>query len=85
MSIDDTSSGEIFSLYENRVLIRSRAIAQATTLTMSIDIRSDYWEENYITASFEFIDCESYYYRSEENINVTMSTNSYSKDLTLGL
>ena len=52
MSIDDTSSGEIFSLYENRVLIRSKAIAQDTTLTMSINIRSDYWEENYITASF---------------------------------
>ena len=50
---------------------------------MVIDVLSDYWEETYFTATFEFLECEAYSYRSGEDMS--MSFHYFTTDLTLYL
>ena len=63
MSIDDEASEDWFLLNEYSIEITLSGIPLESPFTVFIDARSDYWEENYITATFEFLECLLYYQR----------------------
>ena len=63
MSINDEASEGWFLLNENSIVIILSGIPLESPFTVIIDTRSDYWEENYITATFEFLECLPYYQR----------------------
>ena len=52
-------------------------------ITLTITIRSDYHEETYTTATFQPVQCESYYVSSAADMS--MVSNSFSPDLVLDL
>ena len=63
--------------------VSTTLISQETIATLAIDVRNDYHEENYITATFEFLVCEAYY--SEIGADLAMTSHSYSQELRLYL
>ena len=83
MSIDDDTIAGFFTLTDLSVMIASSQILQEALMTILVDIRSEYWEENLVTVTFEFLECEAYYYRS--GADVSISTHSHTSDLIFDL
>ena len=47
---------------------------------MTVSVKSEYWVENFTTVTFDFLECETYFARSEADM--TIQTGTYSEELT---
>ena len=83
MYIDDPESEEYFELEGTSVYHAPWDMASGTLVTMLITVRSEYWEEDLVTATFEYLECEEYFHRA--GAELAMSVHAHATDLTLDL